>query len=144
MEPQSTAAKRRPGILTAIGIVSVVMTSLLILNTLADMFSGQSFTAKVMGSLMDDNRGLIIAILLITISLLGMKLWGVIKMLNLKRSGYVLYMIPCSIYILTGLIGLLIAGSAVFSTIGGIFSLVLWAGTILFMFLYGQNLKHMK
>lgn len=85
--------------------------------------------------------GIFVAIMLIAIILLGLKLWGGIKMYNKKKGGYILYLIPNILISLLFLISYISAPAAIFVNISSIIVFITWIGSIVFMFLLGKEMK---
>ena len=138
MEQQNVTLekKERPGLLTALCILTFIFSGAMALLSLIGIFA----SGWIMGMIGGSVGGLIgqyFAIAMaISFILWGLSLFGAIKMFQMKKIGYVLYMIPNCLMLLFQLIGLVAA-----FTVG---SLIFLLVSILFIILYSKNLKIMS
>ncbi len=142
MEQQNTvpvAAPQRPGLLTALCILTFIFSGFMCLMSLIGIFAS-AWIGSLISDALHTTGGLIVnyMVVFMIISLLFwfVSLFGAIKMFGLKKVGFILYVIPNGILFLFQLIGIF----AAFTVGGFIFFLV----SALFIILYGMNLKNMK
>ena len=140
MEQQNTTAPQRPGMLTALCILTFIWSGAWTLLSLIGIFASgwiSSFFSQYLGTGGGGIIGSYFAIVMIVLFILwGLSLFGAIKMFGLKKSGYIIYMIPNCLMLLLQIIGMLAA-----FTVGSFIYLLI---SILFIVLYGMNLKFMK
>lgn len=136
MEQMNTPAPApvRSGTLTALCIVTFIWSAIEILGILFLAVAGASLMGNMFGNL---GGGIIIVALLVVLIFVLLKLWGAIKMFNLKKSGYVMYMIPSVLYVVLGLIGLVTAPIVWYN-------IVILLVAIIFIVMYGQEMKKIK
>jgi len=139
MEQQNVTfeKKERPGLLTAFCILSFIWTGLMCLLCLVGIVASgwfasffESYVPGVGGAI----ASYLIVFCVIFLIFYALKLWGAIKMFGMKKSGFILYIIPSALLLLLQLIG--INGQPV--------SLILLVTSIAFIVVYAMNLKHMS
>lgn len=137
MNPTQTA--QRPGMLTTLCILTFIWSGLWTLLSLVGIFASGwlgAYVGGMLGGFGDMGTGIFIVVFVIMLIFWGLSLLGAIKMFGLKKSGFILYVIP------NGLMALLqIFSIATAFTTGGLVYLLV---SILFIVLYAQNLKFMK
>lgn len=142
MEQQNITVekKSRPGMLIVVCIISLVWTGLMSLlwltGVLASGWLGSIVESYLPGggSAVAQYFSIFCGVFLLFYVL---KFWGVIKMLCLKKSGFVIYIIPSTLLLLLQVLLIMLAPVSVIF-IG------LLVISILFIILYSMNLKHMR
>lgn len=137
MNPVQTT--QRPGMLTTLCILTFIWSGLWTLLSLIGIFA-----SGWLGSVMDDyipgmggmGTGIFIVVFIVMFIIWGLSLLGAIKMFGLKKSGFIMYVIPNGLMALLQIFSIV----AAFSPFGLIYLLV----SILFIVLYAQNLKFMS
>lgn len=137
MEQQTTPQKKeRPGLLTALCILTFIFSGAMTLLSLIGIFASGWIMSMIGGSIGGMIGQYFAIAMAISFILWGLSLFGAIKMFQLKKAGYVLYMIPNCLMLLFQIIGLLSA-----FTVG---SLIFFLVSVLFIILYSKNLKVMS
>lgn len=131
--------KRRPGGLTALCILTFIWSGLFTLISLIGMFGAGAFISyfesnwSLGGAL---TTSIIMVFFFVIFIFNGLSLFGAIKMFKLKKSGFIMYAISNGIMALVLIYSVIIA----FTPIAVIYLLI----SLLFLVLYGLNLKHMS
>lgn len=144
MEEQNTTIPvtqetKRPGLLTAACILTMIWSGLWTLFSLIGVFASGWIGGLVEGYVpgMGNLGGAVILIAcIISLILWGLSLWGAIKMIGLKKGGFIMYIIPNGLMLLFQLIGLFTS-----FTFGSFFYFLVSIG---FIIIYAMNLKNMK
>lgn len=141
MEQQNVTLEKneRPALLTTLCILTFIWSGLMSLFSLIGIFASgalSGYLENMLPGFGSMSAGFFIIIFLVMLILFGLSLFGAIKMFQLKKSGYVIYMIPNCLMLLFQIIGI----AAAFTFLSLISLLV----SILFIVLYGTNLKYMK
>jgi hypothetical protein len=142
MDEQNVAVvqNQRPTAVTVLCILTFIWSGLMALVSLIGIFASGWFASLLGdyggGALGDMAGGILIVIFLISFILWGLSLFGAIKMFGMKKSGYILYMIPNCLMLIGQIIGIFSA-----FTFGSFLYLLV---SILFIVMYGMNLKLMK
>lgn len=136
MENTNTAEKARPGILTALCICSLIWGGLMMLLSLIGIFAS-GWIMSLLGGIGGGAIGGYFAIIMV-VSLLFwfLSFFGALKMMKLKKSGFIMYAIPNGLMLIFQIIGIVSAFTP--------FSLIYLLVSIVFLVLYGMNLKHMS
>ena len=145
MEEQNTATipevqeVKRPALLTVACILTMIWSGLMALLFLVGIFAS-GWIAGMLDSYMSGLGALggaaFIIIFIIGFALWGLSLWGAIKMMGLKKGGFIMYVIPNGLMLLFQLIGIFSA----FSFGSFLYLLV----SIAFIVIYAMHLKIMK
>jgi hypothetical protein len=139
MEQQNVTPekKQRPGILTAFCILSFIWTGLMSLLCLIGILAS-GWLGSFIENYFPGGGGIIASyfaiVAVVFLVFYVLKLWGAIKMFSMKKSGFILYIIPSALLLIFQLLG--ISGDPV--------SLLLLLTSILFIVIYAMNLKHMS
>lgn len=151
----TTATAQRPGFLTTLCVLSYIGSGLWALLSLIGIFASGWIMSFFMGSAMQniDTTGMsaedaaavesmatagggmmgmlssyIIVVFIVSLILAALSLFGVVKMWQLKKSGFWIYSIVNGIMVILGFIG------------GGVLGAIIG---LAFIVMYGLNLKHM-
>ena len=130
---------QRPGMLTVLCILTFIWSGLFTLLSLIGIFS-----SKWLGTIIEEyvsNMGgistsIFLLVFIVMFIFWGLSLFGAIKMFNLKKSGFIMYVIPNGVMTLMQLFTIV----AAFTPFGLLYLLV----SVLFIVLYAQNLKFMS
>lgn len=129
--------------LKAFSILGIIANSLWILMLLIVIAAGGDFLSKY-GGIPSNIMSVMMVIIVIGLILLGLKLWGIIKMMNRKKGGFILYLIPNLIISTIMLLGYVQDFKAVFSTTPTMVVFFTWIGSIVFIFLFSSEMKKIK
>jgi tryptophan-rich sensory protein len=136
--PEIQEAKR-PALLTVACILTIIWSGLWALLSLIGIFAS-GWLAGMLESYMSGLGALggaaFLIVFIILFVLFGLSLWGAIKMLGLKKGGFIMYVIPNGLMLLFQIIGIFSAFS-----FGSFLYLLVSIG---FIVLYAMNLKNMK
>jgi hypothetical protein len=131
--------QERPSILTTFLILTCIWSGLMTLLSLIGILASGTISGLIdnavpgLGAL---SGTYIIIVFIISFVLWGMSLFGAIKMFSLKKSGFILYIIPNGLMLIFQLIGIATA-----FTLGSFFYLIV---SILFIYIYAKHLKIMS
>jgi tryptophan-rich sensory protein len=130
---------KRPALLTVACILTMIWSGLWALLSLIGIFAS-GWLAGMLESYMSGLGALggaaFLIVFIVLFVLFGLSLWGAIKMMGLKKGGFILYVIPNGLMLLFQIIGIFSA----FSFGSFIYLLV----SIGFIVIYAMNLKNMK
>jgi tryptophan-rich sensory protein len=130
---------KRPALLTVACILTMIWSGLWALLSLIGIFAS-GWLAGMLESYMSGLGALggaaFLIVFIVLFVLFGLSLWGAIKMMGLKKGGFILYVIPNGLMLLFQIIGIFSA----FSFGSFIYLLV----SIGFIVIYALNLKNMK
>jgi hypothetical protein len=144
MEEQNTTMPvaqetKRPGLLTVACVLTMIWSGLMTLLCLIGVFAS-GWIAGMLESYMQGFGALggaaFLIIFIIGLVMWGLSLWGAIKMMGLKKSGFIMYIIPNGLMLLFQIIGIFSA-----FTFGSFLYLLVSIG---FIIIYAMNLKIMK
>lgn len=143
MEQQNVIFKKkeRPGLLTVLCICTFIWSGIMTVMSLTGIIASRvfaEFITNYIGGMASIIGGYIAIVMGVFLILWFLSLFGAIKMFSLKKSGFIFYIIPNSIFLIIQI--LLIYFIPTMHWFVYLYTVV----SLLFIILYASNLKHMS